>query len=153
MTHAYEGWRIMSEAAQHPAPTGQRHEGHDVQLGPVVISGLLLIVVTVLVFWLVGWLLNAFTARQAARDVAPSSLAQTRPALPPEPRLQVAPSQELQELRASEEAVLQSYGWVDQAAGIVRLPMARAMELVLERGLPVWPVAPGAAPGDGGSQR
>jgi hypothetical protein len=119
----------------------------------VVISGLLLIVMTVLVFWLAGWLLNAFTAHQAARDVAPSPLAQTRPALPPEPRLQVAPSQELQELRASEEAVLQSYGWVDQAAGIVRLPMARAMELVLERGLPVWPVAPGAAPGAGGSQR
>jgi hypothetical protein len=150
MTRVYKGWRRMSEATQPPAPTGQRHEDYDIQLGPVLISGLVLVTITALVLVLMGWLFNAFSTRQAAHDLPPSPLAQTRPALPPEPRLQVAPPQELQQLRAAEEAVLQSYGWVDQAAGVVRLPIERTMELVLERGLPVRPGVPGAVPRDGG---
>jgi hypothetical protein len=116
----------------------------------VLIFGLALVVITVLVFVLMGWLFNAFSTRQAARDLPPAPLAQTRPAQPPEPHLQVAPSKELQLLRAAEEAVLQSYGWVDQAAGVVRLPIERAMELLLERGLPVRPGVPGAARQEGG---
>jgi hypothetical protein len=140
----------MSEATRPPAPTGQRHEDHDIQPGPLLFFGLALVVITALVFVLMVWLFNAFSTRQAARDLPPAPLAQTRPALPPEPRLQVAPPQELQQLRAAEEAVLQSYGWVDQAAGVVRLPIERAMELLLERGLPVRPGVPGAAPQKGG---
>jgi hypothetical protein len=115
--------------------------------------GVGLMVITALVLLLMSWLFTAFSTRQAAHDTPPSSLAQTRPALPPEPRLQVAPPQELQQLRASEDAVLHSYGWVDQAAGVVRLPVERAMELLLERGLPVRPGVPGAAPTEGGAQR
>jgi hypothetical protein len=36
---------------------------------------------------------------------------------------------------------LVGYGWVDREAGIVRLPIERAMELLLERGLPTRPEA------------
>jgi hypothetical protein len=36
---------------------------------------------------------------------------------------------------------LEGYGWVDRQAGVVRLPIERAMELVLERGLPTRPEA------------
>jgi hypothetical protein len=32
---------------------------------------------------------------------------------------------------------LQSYGWIDQQKGVVRIPIERAMELTAERGLPV----------------
>jgi hypothetical protein len=32
--------------------------------------------------------------------------------------------------------VLHSYGWVDRAAGIVRMPIDRAMEVLAEHGLP-----------------
>jgi cytochrome c oxidase cbb3-type subunit III len=45
-------------------------------------------------------------------------------------------AQALQELRTAEDAVLHSYGWVDRAAGIVRMPIDRAMEVLAERGLP-----------------
>ncbi|MCA1555006.1 MAG: hypothetical protein LC737_11585, partial [Chloroflexi bacterium] len=31
------------------------------------------------------------------------------------------------------------YGWVDQSAGITHIPIERAMELLLERGLPTRP--------------
>jgi hypothetical protein len=146
----------MSEASYHtphPPPTGQGHEGYEVQLRPVVLSGLVLVLITALVFVLVTWLFTALITRQAARDLPPSPLAQTRPAAPPEPRLQVAPAQELQQLRADEDAALQSYGWINQAAGIVRIPIARAMDLVYERGLPVRPGVAGPTSGPGGRQQ
>ncbi len=55
----------------------------------------------------------------------------------PEPRLQVAPQLDLADMRAREEAELHNYGWIDQKAGVVRLPIDRAMELMAQRGLPV----------------
>jgi hypothetical protein len=45
------------------------------------------------------------------------------------------------EHQAEDERVLGSYGWIDAQNGVVRIPIERAMELVLEHGLPV---APGA---------
>lgn len=39
--------------------------------------------------------------------------------------------------RAQERAQLESYGWVDQAAGVAHIPIERAMALIAEQGLPV----------------
>jgi hypothetical protein len=39
--------------------------------------------------------------------------------------------------RAEEEAWFHSYGWLDKDAGLVRIPIDRAMSLIAERGLPV----------------
>jgi hypothetical protein len=47
--------------------------------------------------------------------------------------LQTAPVQDLQALRASEQSTLDGYGWVDRPAGVVRIPIARAMELLVQR--------------------
>jgi hypothetical protein len=58
-------------------------------------------------------------------------------ALPPRPVLQVTPAQDLQHYRDQQNAVLNSYGWVDQKAGVVRIPIDRAMDLLLQKGLPV----------------
>ena len=38
-----------------------------------------------------------------------------------------------------EEKTLYSYGWVDEKAGTVRIPIERAMDLLVQRGLPVRP--------------
>lgn len=57
---------------------------------------------------------------------------------PPEPRLQVDPTTEIDTLRTAVDARLSSYGWVDRQSGIVRLPLDRAMALTAERGLPGW---------------
>lgn len=38
----------------------------------------------------------------------------------------------LADLRAKEKAAATSYGWVDQAAGTVRLPTERAVELTIK---------------------
>ena len=39
-------------------------------------------------------------------------------------------------LRERENAVLDQYGWVDRQAGTVRVPIARAIDLLAERGIP-----------------
>ncbi len=53
-----------------------------------------------------------------------------------EPRLQAAPRADLRALREREDAVLAGYGWEDRASGTVRVPIAIAMERLLQRGLP-----------------
>jgi hypothetical protein len=54
----------------------------------------------------------------------------------PAPHLQINSHDDLMALRAREDAELNGYGWVDHSNGIVRIPIARAMDLILARGLP-----------------
>ena len=63
-------------------------------------------------------------------------------ALPPEPRLQVTAPKDLEQYEAAQHEVLNSYGWVDRRAGVVRVPIERAMETLLHRGLPVRGATP-----------
>ena len=55
---------------------------------------------------------------------------------PPLPRLQAHPADDLAKVRAEEKATLESYGWVDRDAGVVRIPISEAMKLIAARGLP-----------------
>jgi len=45
----------------------------------------------------------------------------------------------LKQLRATEDAILTTYGWVDREKGIVRIPIDRAIDLLATRGLPTRP--------------
>jgi hypothetical protein len=66
---------------------------------------------------------------------------------PPEPRLEPFPLAPGQKLRAEEDAILTTYGWVDKKAGVARIPIDRAIEILAERGLPPSkPMPPAAAP-------
>lgn len=51
----------------------------------------------------------------------------------------------LKQYRRREDAALSTYGWMDKAAGVARLPIDRAKALVLERGLPARSDRPGGA--------
>lgn len=82
------------------------------------------------------WFENQKIEGQRKADTPPSPLASTVPDLPPEPRLQVTPSVDLQKFHAEEDAALEKYEWIDAKSGIVRIPIERAMELTAERGLP-----------------
>jgi hypothetical protein len=50
--------------------------------------------------------------------------------------LQIDAHNELRQMRAAEEAALNSYGWVDKESGRVRIPIERAMDILAEKGLP-----------------
>jgi hypothetical protein len=55
----------------------------------------------------------------------------------PDPRLEVDERGQLNGIRLAEENTLYSYGWVDEKAGTVRIPIDRAIDLLAQRGLPV----------------
>lgn len=57
----------------------------------------------------------------------------------PSPRLERIEGEELNQDLIQEQKTLYSYGWVDQNAGTVHIPIDRAMDLLVQRGLPVRP--------------
>src|SRR6266446_7167897 len=57
----------------------------------------------------------------------------------PQPRLETDERREINDFRDQEEQTLNSYGWVDQQNGVVRIPIDRAMQLLAQRGLPTRP--------------
>jgi hypothetical protein len=73
-------------------------------------------------------------------------------ATPLAPPLQPNAVQDLQQMRAHEDEILGSYGWVDRRRGVTRIPIDRAMDLLLQRGLPVQPVGTAQPYQDEGAQ-
>jgi len=98
-------------------------------------------VMVLLVLW---GMFSYFRARSAERGPLPSPRMYTSAPSVPQPRLQPNPAADYDAYHGSGQAALNSYGWVDQKAGIARIPIDKAMELVVERGLP-WKM-PGAGP-------
>jgi hypothetical protein len=91
------------------------------------------------------WGLFAWFQAQDRAEVnnVPKSVLDARPKLPPSPRLQATPKLDLREFRAAEDRMLGSYGWVDPARQIVRIPIEQAMAAVVKKGLPSKPVQTG----------
>ena len=133
-----------SDATQQMSSHGAGgHEERDVSFRPVI-RGLAGLVALLLVSVLLMRLVFGFLVERAATHSPPANpLAQSfGRRVPPEPRLQTDPLQDLQTLHAEEDTVLRSYGWVDRKAGVVRIPVQRAIELLAQRGLPARPAPP-----------
>jgi hypothetical protein len=79
----------------------------------------------------------------STRDVSPGDITNF-----PQPRLESNERLEINDFRMQEEKTLHSYGWVDQSAGVVHIPIDRAMQLLAQRGLPTRPQAGTAASSD-----
>ena len=119
------------------AGTERKHETRDVSLRWMVISGVILVVLLIAAFVTMRWTFDLLEAREARQQSEPATLVtDPGPGRPPEPRLQANPRLELQELRVEENAVLQTYGWVDRDKGVARMPIDEAMKIVVQRGLP-----------------
>ena len=56
-----------------------------------------------------------------------------------QPRLEVDERRQLNDIRLQEESTLHRYQWADEKAGVVRIPIERAMDLIVQRGLPTRP--------------
>jgi len=99
------------------------------------------------VIWGIFYFLDSFNRRyqQPAHtplvqvEPNPREVPSTRIRRFPEPRLEENERTELAGFRYGEEEKLNSYGWVDQKAGIAHIPISQAIELVSERGLATQP--------------
>lgn len=91
--------------------------------------------------------LDTYTKRheQATNPLAPATALDLRNPGPsvanefPLPRLETNELGQLNDQRLQEENILNTYGWVDQKAGVAHIPIERAMQLLAQRGLPVAP--------------
>jgi hypothetical protein len=130
----------MADHADYPAvraASAVKHEESDVNVRAIFGFGAGLLAAAIAIhvlIWLLFLVLSS-RARTAESPVYPMAAPGDR--LPPEPRLQVSPRQELIDFRAREALILGTYGWIDRNAGIVRIPIDEAVRITLERGLPV----------------
>ena len=134
---------------------GVGHESSDLKIAPVVWFVVGLSVATIVIGLLVWGLFSTLGSREQRSSGSASPLAGERQKLPPEPRLQLAPStveqlegrkppnlkedhplEEMKRLRREEEKILNSYGWVDERGGVVRMPIDEAKKRLLEKGIP-----------------
>jgi hypothetical protein len=113
------------------------HEPSEINLRGLLVVGVVIIVVGVVTSAALYGMFVFFQSRPAG-ERPPSALGLPQPS-PPAPRLQTDPVADWQTLQATEEAALHSYSWADRNAGKVRIPIDRAIELLVQRGLPVAP--------------
>jgi hypothetical protein len=142
----------VEDAIPQGIPAGGLQTGHEkttIEVGPLLISAVVLAaVIVVCQFVLLWWMRDMRT-----EEVENKALHPGRQEIPvedfPQPRLQKRPPVELSEINREERIRTSSYGWVDKKAGIARIPVDRAIEILAQKGLPrvaAPPPTPGAPP-------
>lgn len=126
------------------------HEVKDVRIRPIIWFLICLGIFTVFMSVLMALLFNHFEKQELQAEGTPPPMAAGREKVPPEPRLQLAPTaqeqkapdlrgnspiQEMTHLREAQETKLNNYTWLDQQKGIVSIPIDEAKKLALQRGL------------------
>ena len=114
-------------------PENRAYEDRDLRPKAVGVFAAALVALTLFTLLVMGWLLSTSSPPRAK---TPPIAIQPEP-MRPGPALQVFPGRDLKEMRATEDRQLHRYQWVDPAAGIASIPIERAMDLIVKRGLPV----------------
>ncbi|MGA3082756.1 MAG: hypothetical protein ABSD44_15500 [Terracidiphilus sp.] len=165
-THKDDGsdhgiWQEPEDHSGEPIDASKGFEQADVRpTGIVVFLGGLsfFVVITAVLCYVIGRGINAHLAKEdgpankwaRTADVRPLGNLANNPEMQkklsemtqsfPTPRLQTDDgNQDVADLHAREDLLLDNYSWADQSQGKVRIPIGRAMELIAQRGLPVAP--------------
>jgi len=123
----------MNSTTERPS---RDHERQDVDVISLFTIVLTLFISCLVIFLVVTGMMHYFKLHEPSKTAGQVNIPAPRASEFPAPRLEVKPGADLAELRAAEDADLNSYGWVDRNAGTVRIPIDRAMQLILQRGLP-----------------
>ena len=123
------------------------HETSDANTRNLIIAGVILCCLVIAGLLVSGVVFHYFVGHQGLGP--PASPFENVRMLPPEPRLQVSAPKDLKQYKAAQEEILNSYGWVDQNVGIVRIPIGRAMDILAQKSLPLR----GAIPAKGGARK
>lgn len=116
---------------------GVAYEKRDASFRGVVSFGIALAIAAALIQLVVWGMLRYFDKLRAEGAVATHAQfgGPYQPA--PAPRLQADPTLDMNKFRASEERILNSYTWADDAHTAVRIPINEAKQMLLQKGLPV----------------
>lgn len=130
----------MDKNKQPPhAPPVQPAEAYDSELDykAIIVFGAGLVGITAVVLLLMWWMSDVFKRQAEASDPPPSPIVEAREdPVPPGPRLQSIPPRDMNDMRQEDREALTSYGWVDRAGGLARIPVERAKAILLATGLP-----------------
>jgi hypothetical protein len=139
----------MSDHLQNHGSGNGSYERQDLQPSGILYFIVSLSLVTIVcMFGLVGFYHYLDRRERATQEPlnplvkkAPEDTRSIPPGYPqtafPNPRLEVNERGQLNSFLEMQDDTLYSYGWVDEKAGIVRIPIDRAMDLLVQRGLPV----------------
>jgi hypothetical protein len=117
-------------------PPGATYEHTDAHVWVIVKFLMWLAVSAVVIHIGVGFLYGLMISQSAETGEVRYPLAAGQEnRLPPTPRLQQFPRNEIYDFRQSEQDVLNGYGWMNREAGTVHIPIEQAMRLTLERGM------------------
>jgi hypothetical protein len=109
-----------------------KHQGTDVKFSAIIRAAAIFVVIAAFIHAGV-WLLYRYVREQdRSRDVR-RTFVETQAPVPPEPHLEVDPAVDFQEYLHQQNEILNSYAWTSRADGKVRIPIDRAMDLVVER--------------------
>jgi hypothetical protein len=126
----------------------RQHESQEPELRGLLVAGAIISVTIALAIGVCLGLVHLFGgfARPLAR-------AEHHPI--PEPRLQPHPLGDRQRYDEQQRAKLSTYQWVDRRAGIVRIPIGRAVQIIAQQGGAAVPhaAAPAAAPAPAPTRR
>jgi len=116
------------------------HETSDANVRHLLIFGVGLSLVVIVGLIVSRAVFHYFVGHQGLGP--PASPFENVRTIPPEPRLQVRAPMDLKQYKMAQDGILSSYGWVDQQAGVVRIPIERAIDISLQRGFPVRQAVP-----------
>jgi hypothetical protein len=96
------------------------------------------VALAVMAGFLVSWGTLEYLIRHQKYPAPQSAISRGRTLPPPGmPQLQSHPDTDLQVYLKNQREMLDSYGWVNRKDGVVRIPIQRAMNILLQQGLPV----------------
>lgn len=130
----------MADRDVSPEALAKGHEGSDIAT-PWVFLAAILFVLTVAAFALIP-LLFIGPVRQGDAYSGRHATDLRRDLLRPGPALESDPQAALAAYQARERAKLEGYAWVDRNAGVARIPVSRAMEILVTQGWPTPPQGP-----------
>lgn len=125
----------MQQNTEKAASVKAGYEKRDVNFRGAYIFAATLAAVLIVVIFAMRGLFRYFSEAQTLGP--PATPFKNVRELPPSPRLQPDPKGDLARTLEQQQQLLNTYGWVDQDAGKVRIPIDRAMDMLLQQGLPV----------------
>ena len=137
-----------SHGANAPVDRGLGYEVRDANVSALLQFAFWMAVVLAVTMVGMKWTFDYFKRAEPLGATSSPLVKEGARVIPPAPLLQVHPHQELVDYCAAQQEAVNSYGWVSQESGVVHVPVDRAMDLVLARGLPARPAneAPVGAP-------
>jgi len=127
---------LVDPKSEKPVNDHNGYEVSDANFKPIIWSALGLaglVVFTLFIIWVLFQTIET-SVMESEKPISP--LAGLRK-ITSQPLLRVEPESDLKSVLAVEDSLLNTYEWILKEAGVVRIPIDHAMELLREKGLAV----------------